>query len=84
MRLVTLFERLGKLRGNGLPFSLIVTGLFLIFEALFVDHAQAHTAVERIPGFWSLFGFLSAVVLVFFSKWLGHLGLLKREDYYEH
>lgn len=49
MRLVTLFERLGKLRGNGLPFSLIVTGLFLIFEALFVDHAQAHTAVERIP-----------------------------------
>jgi len=83
MTLVELLERRVKLHGNGLPLSLIAMGLFLIFEALFVDHEEGHTALERIPGFWALFGFLSAVVIVFFSKWLGHLGLLKREDYYE-
>ncbi|NLV25538.1 MAG: hypothetical protein GXY54_12255 [Deltaproteobacteria bacterium] len=84
MKLARLIEALGQWRGNGLPVTLIVVGFLLIFEALFVNHDQAHTAVEKIPGFWSLFGFLSSVIIVFFSKWLAHLGLLKREDYYEN
>ena len=83
MALVRIFEVLGKWRGDGLPLTLVTVGLLLIFEALFVDHSQAHTAVEKIPGFWSLFGFLSCVAIVFFSKWLAHMGLLKSEDYYD-
>ncbi|MBN1141482.1 MAG: hypothetical protein JXB25_06785 [Deltaproteobacteria bacterium] len=84
MAVVNLLKNLGKWQGNGLPVTMIVTGLLLIFETLFVDHGQAHTAPEKIPGFWSLFGFLSGIFIVFFSKWLGHLGLLKHEDYYDH
>ncbi|NLC71261.1 MAG: hypothetical protein GX751_07885 [Desulfuromonadaceae bacterium] len=83
MTLVRLLEAMGKWRGNGLPVGLIVAGLLLIFEALFVNHDQAHTAMEKIPGFWSIFGFLSCVVIVFFSKWLAHVGILKPEDYYD-
>lgn len=84
MSVIKLMETLGRWKGDGLPITLIVAGLLLILEALFVNHDQAHTSLEKIPGFWSLFGFLSCVVIVFFSKWLGHLGLMQHEDYYDH
>jgi hypothetical protein len=51
----------------------------------FVVHKEhhAHTAVERIPGFWSVFGFIGCVVIILVSKWYGHAGIMKREDYYD-
>ncbi len=48
-----------------------------------VDKEHAHTAPEHWPAFWSLFGFLGCAVLILFSKWYGHLGIMTREDYYE-
>lgn len=58
--------------------------LLLIVDALpvLVDKEHAHTAAEKIPGFWALFGFASCVVIVFVSKWFGRLGILRREDFY--
>ena len=44
---------------------------------------DVHTFVERIPGFWAVFGFVACVVIIIVSKWFGHLGIMTREDYYD-
>jgi hypothetical protein len=58
--------------------------LLILGDWLLVSKAAAHTAIEHRFGFWSLFGFLSCLAIIFFSKWLGHLGIMKPEDYYDH
>jgi len=62
-----------------------VLALLIVLDALpaVVDKAHAHTGVEHLPGFWSVFGLLGCLVLVVCSKSLGHLGVSQREDYYD-
>lgn len=59
--------------------------VFLIDLVLvFVDPHHGHTWIEqKIPGFWSAFGFIACVVIIIVSKWYGHLGIMAREDYYD-
>jgi hypothetical protein len=59
--------------------------LLVVIDALpfIVDKHHAHTRAELLPGFWSIFGFIACVVIVVFSKWYGHAGIMKREDYYD-
>jgi hypothetical protein len=38
---------------------------------------------ENVPVFWSVFGFVACVLIIFLSKWYGHAGIMKREDYYD-
>lgn len=58
--------------------------LLVLGDWLLVSKAAAHTAMEHWFGFWSLFGFLSCVTIIFLSKWFGHLGIMKPEDYYDN
>lgn len=62
---------------------LVLLGLLVLADALLVSKEHAHTAVEHLPGFWSVFGFAACVVIVIASKWFGHLGIMTREDYYD-
>ena len=55
----------------------------LVVIDFFVDKRHAHTWVEHIPGFWSIFGFVACVVIIIISKWFGHQGIMTREDYYD-
>lgn len=55
----------------------------LVIIDIFVDKHHAHTWVEHIPGFWSLFGFVACVAIIIISKWFGHQGIMTREDYYD-
>ena len=48
-----------------------------------VDKHHAHTALEHIPGFWAVFGFLACSVLIIVAKWFGRQGIETREDYYD-
>jgi hypothetical protein len=48
-----------------------------------VDKEHAHTAAEHVIGFWAGFGFVGCVVIILVSKWFGHAGIMKREDYYD-
>jgi hypothetical protein len=59
--------------------------LLIVMDALpfIVDKLHAHTDAEDIPGFWSLFGFTACTLIIFVSKWYGHLGIMQREDYYD-
>lgn len=61
----------------------VLLALLVLWDAAFVDKSHAHTAAERIPGFWAAFGFGACVLIIIFSKWYGHLGIMTREDYYD-
>jgi len=72
-------NRLGLIKLVGLAIIiLLVAGDWLL-----VSKEHAHTSMEKIPGFWSIFGLASAVVLVIASKCLEGLGIARREDYYD-
>jgi hypothetical protein len=58
--------------------------LLVVGDWLLVDKTAAHTATEQLFGFWALFGFLSCVAIILLSKWFGHLGIMKPENYYDH
>jgi len=57
--------------------------LLVVWDVLLVDKEHAHTWFEKLPGFWAVFGFVACVVIILFSKWFGHLGIMTREDYYD-
>jgi len=57
--------------------------LLALADILLVNNDEAHTKIEHFPAFWSIYGFVGCVVIILFSKWFGHLGIMTREDYYE-
>jgi hypothetical protein len=42
-----------------------------------------HFWFESIPGWGSLYGFVSCVAIIVVSKFLGKVWLMRREDYYD-
>jgi hypothetical protein len=48
-----------------------------------VDKEHAHTKAEHFPGFWAAFGFVGCALIILVSKWFGHAGIMRREDYYD-
>jgi hypothetical protein len=62
-----------------------VLALVVLLDAMpaIVNKEHAHTGPEHWPAFWAVFGFAACVVIVLFSKWYGHLGIMTREDYYD-
>lgn len=56
----------------------------IVLGSLFVDTHHAHTWMEKyIPGFWSIFGILSSIILIFFARWLAGAGIERKEDFYD-
>lgn len=60
-----------------------VLALLVLVDVFLISKEHAHSKAEHIPAFWSIFGFLGCVVIVLFSKWFGHRGIMTREDYYD-
>ncbi len=60
-----------------------VLALVFLWDLFFVHKEHAHTAAERLPGFWLTFGFIACVLIIIVSKWFGHAGIMQREDYYD-
>ncbi len=56
--------------------------LLVVEDWFLVGKEHAHSTAESWFGFWSVFGFVSCIAIIFISKWYGHLGIMKREDYY--
>lgn len=82
LRVIEFFRR--HLRAT-INVCLAVLVLLVVADALpaIVDKEHAHTKLEHIPGFWSLFGFIACVLIVIGSKAYGHAGIMTREDYYD-
>ncbi len=54
----------------------------LVVLDIFVPKEHAVVAWEVWPGFSALYGFIACVVIILFSKWIGHAVLMVREAYY--
>jgi hypothetical protein len=65
--------------------QLFYLALVLVVVADFlVPREHAEYWWDRLPGWSAVYGFVSCVVLIFVSKFLGHQGgLMRREDYYD-
>jgi hypothetical protein len=85
MKLVHVIEFLRNHLKAVVGMCVVLLGLLVVLDAIpaVVDKEHAHTALEHIPGFWAVFGFLGCTVLIFLSKWFGKAGIVQREDYYD-
>jgi hypothetical protein len=85
MKLLRLIEFLRLHLKTVIRICLAVLVLLVVVDALpfIVDKEHAHTKAEHYVGFWSLFGFVACVLIVYVSKWFGHAGIMTREDYYD-
>ena len=85
MRLLKFIEWLIRHQKAVVRVACGVLAVLVVLDAIpaIVDKEHAHTGVERIPGFWAVFGFVGCVVLILASKAFGHLGIMQREDYYD-
>ena len=68
----------------------VVLGLLVVFDVVFVDKHSAHLAIETLPGFWAVFGFVACVLIIILSKWYGHakwfgsnFRVMSPEDFYD-
>jgi hypothetical protein len=69
----------GKLR---LLFFAVLGGLVAL--NIFITPHHPHFGLEKVPGFWALFGLGVAVLLGKAAKGAAHTFLGKDEDYYEN
>ncbi len=85
MKLVKLIEFLRKHLKTLIWICYAVLALLVVVDAIpaLVNKEHAHTKLEHMPGFWSLFGFIACALIVIVSKWYGHTGIMTREDYYD-
>ncbi|HET97164.1 MAG TPA: hypothetical protein ENN98_00370 [Desulfurivibrio alkaliphilus] len=62
--------------------GLALLALLLLWDVLLLDKSYAHSAAEKLPGFWSMFGLGAALVIIVVAKIIG--GMLQTdEDYYD-
>jgi hypothetical protein len=75
-----------KIQGLGRALrNLMFAGLgLLVVLNLFITPHHPHFGLEKIPGFWALFGLLGAVILAKGAKGAAHTFLGKDEDFYEN
>lgn len=85
MNIADILETLNRRWKLLLRLLIVVLILLVIIDTIpaLVDKDHAYTALDRIPGFWSVFGFFGCIFFVFFSKLLGKIGIWQREDYYD-
>lgn len=85
MKLVKLIAYLRERQKTLVRLSFGVLALLIVLDAIpaVVDKHHAHTKIEHLPGFWSIFGFVACVLIIVLSKWYGHAGIMNREDYYD-
>jgi multisubunit Na+/H+ antiporter MnhG subunit len=82
MKLLRLIEFLRARRKLVIWTCLGVLALVALAD-IFVNKEHAHTKLEHLPAFWSVFGFLACVLIVLLSKAFGHAGIMTREDHYD-
>ncbi len=59
--------------------------LAVVFASdFFVHREHAEYIWDKIPGWGAFYGFISCVLIILVSKFLGHQGgIMQREDYYD-
>ena len=74
--------RFKRVKWAGLTFLVVIFLLeILVVNILHLGHP--HFRFEKLPGFGSLYGLISCVLIIVVSKLLGKLWLIRPEDYYD-
>ena len=72
---------------RGWIFALISGALVLVLpfvvSIVFPQEGVEHGFWDHIFGWWAWYGAVGCAAIVVVSKWLGHLFLQKREDWYD-
>ena len=76
LKIIELFRRKIMKR---IAYAVLILILVIDF---FIPRHEIHFFGDGIPGFWSLFGFVACILIILISKWLGHLGIMQDENYY--
>ena len=80
MNLIDIIEKLRTKTVKKLAYGILV---LLIAADFIIPRHEIHFFGDKIPGFWSLFGFISCALIIVVSKWLGYHWLMRDEDYYD-
>ena len=81
MRLDHYFEN--PQRQKQMKYTFILLLILLLVADFFVPKEHATLPGESIPGFYAVFGFLAALIILGVSKFLGFLFISKKENYYD-
>jgi hypothetical protein len=60
----------------------ILLGILIVAD-FFIHREHATLMWESIPGFNALYALIATVLIIVISKFLGHVWLMKPEDYYD-
>ncbi len=63
--------------------SLILIALIEIAVVYLFHLGHGHFWFENLPAFGTIYGFISCVLIIVVSKFLGKKWLMKKEDYYD-
>ena len=80
MNLIDILEKLRTKTVKKLAYGILV---LLVAADFIIPRHEIHFFGDKVPGFWSLFGFISCALIIVVSKWLGHHWLMRGEDYYD-
>ena len=80
MNLIDMIDKLSTKIVKKIAYGMLV---LLILADFVIPRHEIHFFGDKIPGFWSLFGFISCVLIIVVSKWIGHHWLVRDEDYYD-
>ena len=78
-----LLEIIELLRSKAAKRTAYVALIILIVVDFIIPRHEIHFFGDKVPGFWSLFGFIACVLIIIVSKWIGHMGLMQDENYYD-
>ena len=80
MNLIDIIDKLSTKIVKKIAYGILV---LLILADFIIPRHEIHFFGDKIPGFWSLFGFISCVLIIVVSKWIGHHWRVRDEDYYD-
>ena len=66
MKLVNMIETLRTKTVKKIAYGILV---LLVMVDFIIPRHEVHFFGDKIPGFWSLFGFSACVVIIIVSKW---------------
>ncbi|MEK6691690.1 MAG: hypothetical protein AABY78_10465 [Nitrospirota bacterium] len=63
--------------------SLFIIVLIEVAVVYVFGLGHGHFWFENLPAFGTIYGFISCILIIVVSKFLGNIWLMKKEDYYD-
>lgn len=60
-----------------------ITLVIIVVADYFAERHHVAFFWDEIPGWWAFYGFIACIILILVPKTIGHLWLMKEEDYYD-